>query len=148
MAMVARWYVCAAMVAEADGRPGSRALVGYLLHGAWACDDAGDVDAPSDCRERTTAALQALHEAGDRYRFDDASADCALLADLRRRSGRPLEAGAAARAGLELADSPFFRRLLELQLRLAELCDTDAHLYEEALADAGAEPDEQVVGDT
>jgi len=76
-----------------------------------------------------------MHEAGDRYRFDDASADWALLADLHRRSGRLLEAGEAARAGLELADSPFFRRLLDLQLRLAELCDTDAHLYAEAVAD-------------
>jgi len=148
MPMVARWYVCAAMVAEADGARASRAVVEYLLHAAWACDDAGDVDAASDCRNRTVAALQALHEAGDRYRFDDASADWALLADLHRRSGRLLEAGEAARAGRELADSPFFRRLLELQLRLAELCDTDAHLYEEAVADAGVEPGEQVVGDT
>jgi len=84
-----------------------------------------------------------LRRANDcRSRFGDGAQRCV------RRSRRLLEAGEAARAGLELADSPFFRRLLELQLRLAELCDTDAHLYEEAIADAGVEPGEQVVGDT
>ena len=48
----------------------------------------------------------------------------------------------------QATSSEHFRRLLELQLRLAELCDTDAHLYEDAVADAGVELGEQVVGDT
>jgi len=134
---LARSFVCAATIAEADGGRGSRAVLDALLRAAWSCDDSGDADAAGRCRLHATFALEAVREAGGSYIDDDSGGDDALLADLYRRVGRFEKAAEAARAGLQRADSAFFRELLKLQLRLVAERDADAHTCEEVDADAG-----------
>ena len=134
---LARSFLCAAMLAEADAGSGSGAVVSALVCAAWVCDDAGDAPGAVRCRLRAASALETLRAAGGSYAGDEPSADDALLADLYRRAGLFEEAAAAARAGLQRAGTTFSRQLLELQLHLAATRDTAAHTCDEALADQG-----------
>jgi len=132
---LARRFLCAALIAEADRGPGAPALVQALVNAAWACDDAEDAEGAVRCRLRAASALGALRAAGGSYMEGDPSEDDTLLADLYRRTGSFEEAGAAARAGLAHAVDGFHRGLLELQLRLISARDVSAHACDEVVAD-------------
>jgi len=123
---LARSFLCAALVAEADKGLASGGVLEYCLCAAWACDEAESADAAVECRLRAAAALEALHKRGDRY-VRGGIEDFALLADLYRRAGRFDDAGVAASVGLRKAGSTVPRRLMELHLRLIAAADTTAH---------------------
>lgn len=131
---LARSFLCAALIAEADRGLASGGVVKCCLCAAWACDDAKSADAAIECRLRAAAALEALHKLGGRY-VRGGVEDFALLADLYRRAGRFDDAGVAASVGLRKAGSTVPRRLMELQLRLIAAADTTAHSCDEG--DAG-----------
>lgn len=123
---LARSFLCAALVAEADKGLASGGVVRCCLCAVWACDDAESADAAIECRLRAAAALEALHKRGGRY-VRGGVEDFALLADLYRRAGRFDDAGVAASVGLRKAGSTVPRRLMELHLRLIAAADTAAH---------------------
>lgn len=128
---LARSFLCAALIAETDKGLASGGVVTNCLRAAWACDDAKSADAAIQCRLRAAAALEALHKCGGRYAHGERSGDYVLLADLYRRAGRFDDAGVAASVGLRKAGSTFFRRLMELQLRLIAAADTTAHVCDD-----------------
>src|SRR5450759_448182 len=129
---LARWFLCAALVAEkGEGAAASHARALHLLHAAWACDDADAVEVAGRCRLQAAAAGEAAITAGESLSDQDPAGDHAFLADLYRRAGRFDEAGAAARAGLDLADADLFRDLLGLQLMLVEARDASVHTCDE-----------------
>lgn len=129
---LARRFLCQAMVLEATGGRPTDEVVSALLAAAWACDDAGATEAAAQLRLRTAATLEAAREAGGLRDAEDPSAPFILLADLYRRAGRFEEAGAAARAGLDVVASDFHRALLEFQVRLVGARDDSVHTCDEA----------------
>lgn len=134
---LARMFLCTAMIIEASGGAAASGLVAPLICAAWACDDAGSVDAATRCRLRAASAIEALRGAGGSYMDDDPSGDDVTLADLYRRSERFEEAGAAARAGLQRVVNSYLRQILELQLRLVGARDSGRHTCDEVAGDAG-----------
>ena len=142
---LARMFLCSSMIVEVSGGPAAPGLVAPLICAAWACDDAGDVDAAVRCRLRAASAIDALRSAGGSYMDDDPGGDDLTLADLYRRSERFEEAGAAAQAGLQRAADPFLRQLLELQLSLAGARDAGRHTCDEVAGGAGEAGEEGTI---
>jgi hypothetical protein len=99
---LAREYFCSALVQEHAGSPGRAA--GGFLRAAWASDDARATGQARVCRDRAAEMLECALALGDH----DAPREVvyAMLADLRRRSGRFEQALAACDGAQEaLADS-------------------------------------------
>ena len=101
------------------------------VYAAWACDDAGDDPAASECRLRAVALFADAILARQEVAVDPGGAD-AVIADLLRRAGRFEEAIARVEA---VNDRPILkptRRVLRYVAALAARGDRGAHSSAEA----------------
>lgn len=97
------------------------------LHAAWACDDAGNDRAATQCRTWAIERWRRAKELGESF-GDDIGSEFALVADVYRRVGMFEEATVACTEGLDVEDlPPMLEQILRRQLVLTQTRATAAY---------------------
>jgi hypothetical protein len=126
---LANAFLCQRLLCMIDGACDDAALAN--LHAAWVCDDIGDVEAATKCRDKAAKLILFLHEQGQTV-TGQKGGDEILLTDLFRRAGRFDEALDIADKSLLKTDSELCRTLLLYEKGLISQGDTSARTVEEA----------------
>lgn len=125
---LANTFLASSAVLEASA---AHAEAGWqAVYAAWACDDAGDDGAASECRLRAVELFAQAALSRQEVTEEPGGSD-AVMADLLRRAGQFDEAVACAEAGGERA-SMHTRRVLVYIASLAAREDRGAHSSAEA----------------
>jgi ribosomal protein L37E len=125
-----RFLCCAELTRDRDPAQAAR----ELLAAAWVFDDAQDRARAKYYRERALP-LMSLSEGGE-----EQAPEHAVMIDVLRRVGRFEEAARAIASARVITREPNILKVLELQERLIERGDVEAHRIEEAYE---GEPKEQ-----
>jgi hypothetical protein len=125
----ARRFACHALLLD---RLGFFADAGWTaLHGAWACDDAGDESAARRLRARTIELWKKAKANAQEFMQDEAQ-EFALATDVLRRAGELAEARHTALEGLEIYSlAPLLEDIMRFELALIHRGDTAAHALAE-----------------
>jgi hypothetical protein len=126
-------FLCAALVYADLGEEAAAAQ--RAIEAAWVCDDAGAIDAATQCRLRAVDLLRESEAEGDEL-YSDPATEYAVIVDLLRRSGRFDEAVAQADAAFPFADAEV-AAVLAFSRSLAVACDLRSYTVADAVAAAG-----------
>jgi hypothetical protein len=106
------------------------------LHAAWACDDIGDSDSGTRCREQAIEYWKRGKHAGLAF-SDDLASEYALVTDVHRRMGQFELAQVTCSEALDIEDlPPVIEHVLRRQKVLIEQHDTAAHSLRELVPSA------------
>jgi hypothetical protein len=122
---VVRRFLCYAFLVE---KSHYWADAGWIwIHAAWACDDAGDVEAAQRCRGLALDRWKRGKELGQSF-ADDLASEFAIIVDLYRRLGRFEDATVTCTEALDLEDVPVpIEQMLRRQMILIQQRDTGRH---------------------
>jgi hypothetical protein len=110
------------------------AAAGYgALAAARACEELGEAEDASRCRERAVQFLREAERAGEPVTPFGLPGAQLLLADTLRRLGRFEEANWSCRRGLSGRPPDPVRSLLEFEIELISKGDTEAHSVAEVI---------------
>jgi hypothetical protein len=106
------------------------------LHGAWVCDDEGDIYAATFCREQAIEYWKRGKHSGQAF-SDDLASEYALVSDLHRRMGQFELAMVTCSEALDMDDlPPVIEHVLRRQKTLIEQKDIGSHSLRELILNA------------
>lgn len=122
---LARRFACYALIVE---RAHQWADAGWVwLHAAWACDDAAEEAAASECRRTAIDRWKRAKELGEGF-AEDLATEFALVTDLYRRIGDFENATVTCAEALDVEDIPLpIEHMLRRQITLIQRRDTARH---------------------
>ncbi|MEI7940721.1 MAG: hypothetical protein WCK27_28935 [Verrucomicrobiota bacterium] len=127
---LANRFLCSAMILESLGRLKDAGWA--CIHGAWACDDAGDIQPAKNCRLRAESAIGRAIINGQGT-TDRPGFDFLILADLLRRAGEFERADQRLKEGFSPNCDQEVLFLLIFERLLINRRDTACHTVEEAI---------------
>lgn len=115
-------YLAASFLAE---KSGVLDAAGHLaVRAAWAADDAKAIDVAKQCRLHAVALL-------DKQASDGSGHEEAMMTDLLRRAGELVRAKVMCDRGLSVTRDPIVRKVLQLEAKLIQVKDVEAHRMDE-----------------
>ena len=127
---LANRFLCSAMILESLGRLKEAGWA--CIHGAWACDDAGEIQPAKNCRLRAERAIGRAITTGQGT-ADRPGFDFLILADLLRRAGEFERAYQRGKEGLSPKCDQEMLLLLLFEGALVHRRDIACHTVEEAI---------------
>lgn len=127
---LANTFLCAAMTGQAAGSYASATW--SLVHAAWVCDDAGQLENAGTCRGKAAVMLLVAQEHGQNVGSDDRTSSV-ILVDLLRRSGQAEKARQLISKQRGRRPRDVISRMLAYQTVLLDENDTDCHTIADAL---------------
>jgi hypothetical protein len=115
-------YLAASFLAE---KSGVLDAAGHLaVRAAWVADDAKASDLAKQCRLQAVALIDAQASDGSGH-------EEAMMTDLLRRAGELVRAKVMCDRGLSVTRDPIVRKVLQLQAKLIQAKDLEAHRMDE-----------------
>ena len=127
---LANTFLCESLILDANGKSIDAGFA--CLHAAWACDDVKNISSAKGSRLRASMHF-AIAKSEGKSLFKEEGREFIMLADIERRANAYDKAKNFCNEGLAIVDDPNIIKILNFQLHLCVIEDSNVHTIQEAL---------------